>query len=372
MGLQTSRGQPDIPQVGARLLFKKAWSKAPRWIRRTISRGASWHWMQDPPPTKIPVFRTQKHELDLLVARFLSEGAIEKVEVQPCVLSPIFAVPKSSGDLRLILNLTSLNLQIKKVPFKMHIHVTLRKILPKGAYMASLDIKDAYLHVPIAKSFQKYLAFSHGQDLFFFKALPFGLCVAPYIFTRVLEFPLRQLREEGVRVLAYLDDLILWGPTRLDLLTDLEKVLTSLQKFGLIINREKSMLQPVQDIVWLGVRWESRFHTCGPSMEIIDRIVDRAKSLMNQTLTSRRSLESFMGLIAFAAQLLPQAKSKSHYIAKLMSKLEEPTRDKQFPVPATWRVYLPWWTMRKNLTSQAPLLPQPPSLRAWTDASDTG
>ncbi|MEL7520405.1 MAG: reverse transcriptase domain-containing protein, partial [Cyanobacteria bacterium J06553_1] len=81
-----------------------------------------------------------------------------------------------------------------------------RQTLRQGWFMASVDLKDAYWHVPIAKSFRPYLAFSAGQRTYQFRVLPFGLNIAPRIFTKVLQPLHSKLTAHGVHLLMYLDD----------------------------------------------------------------------------------------------------------------------------------------------------------------------
>ena len=90
-------------------------------------------------------------------------------------------------------------------------HITLKKLIDRSAWMTKLDIKDAYVHVPVAPEFQKFLAFLFNGRLFFFRALPFGLSTAPYLFSKMVAYPISLLRERGIKILAYLDDLILWS-----------------------------------------------------------------------------------------------------------------------------------------------------------------
>ena len=86
--------------------------------------------------------------LQPLVDAFLKQGAIREVKDQPCFLSSIFAVPKSNGEFRMILNLARLNKFIQTPKFKLVSTATLRKLLPQGAWMAKIDLQDAYIHVP--------------------------------------------------------------------------------------------------------------------------------------------------------------------------------------------------------------------------------
>ena len=66
-------------------------------------------------------------------------------------ISPIFAVPKNEGKIRLILNLKKLNTFLEYAHFKMEsIHSILQLVTP-GSWLASIDLKDAYYSVPISK-----------------------------------------------------------------------------------------------------------------------------------------------------------------------------------------------------------------------------
>ena len=77
-----------------------------------------------------------------------------------------------------------LNLFIPTFKFRMTTVKTVRRTLRQGWYLASIDLKDAYWHVPIARSFRPYLAFSAGGDTYQFCVLPFGLNIAPRVFSK--------------------------------------------------------------------------------------------------------------------------------------------------------------------------------------------
>ena len=57
--------------------------------------------------------------------------------------------------------------------------------LGKVLWDTSVNITDAYLHVPINKGFQKYFAFKLGDRTFVFLVMPFGLTTAHWAFSRV-------------------------------------------------------------------------------------------------------------------------------------------------------------------------------------------
>ena len=183
-----------------------------------------------------------------------SQGSNLSSPFQPTYISPIFLVPKTSGGFRLILDLSSLNQHIQTPRFRITNHTELADRLSLPAWMASLDLQDAYLHIPIRKSLHQYLAFILDNQLWFFRAMPFGLSPAPALFTRVLRWPLSLLRSQGVHILAYLDDWILRVSSSDTLREHVRWTCTTLSRLDWIINWPKSHLTPSMNLIWLGVR----------------------------------------------------------------------------------------------------------------------
>ena len=139
-----------------------------------------------------PVFSSRPgRNLALLssnIQEMLQKGAIEKVtENSPGFYSHLFLVPKKTGDLHPIINLKFLNNHIVKEKFKMETQRAIRKALTQGDWVTSIDLKDAYFHIPVQPTARKYLRFTHLQEVYQFKALPFGLTSAPLEFSRVTE-----------------------------------------------------------------------------------------------------------------------------------------------------------------------------------------
>ena len=87
-------------------------------------------------------------------------------------------------------------------------------LLRKNDFMASVDIKDAYLHVPVAKDERHYLAMHYKNAIYQWTVLPFGLTSSPRIFTEVMKSAIKVLRKEGVRISFYLDDILIIGSTK--------------------------------------------------------------------------------------------------------------------------------------------------------------
>jgi hypothetical protein len=60
--------------------------------------------------------------------------------------------------------------------------VSVRDAVREGDWATSIDLTDAYFHIPIHRSFRKWLRFMWNGEAFQFRALPFGLSLALWVF----------------------------------------------------------------------------------------------------------------------------------------------------------------------------------------------
>ena len=62
-----------------------------------------------------------------------------------------------------------------------------KEALRPGMWATSLDLSDAYHHIPMRQSARKFLCFQVGQVRYMYMVLPFGLTTAPWAFTKVVK-----------------------------------------------------------------------------------------------------------------------------------------------------------------------------------------
>ena len=134
----------------------------------------------------LPEASSKREHLRAEILSMLERGAIERVvnKSSPGFYSLMFVIPKKNGKLRLVINLRSLNHHLRKEKFHMETPANLRHSIQKGDWVISLDLTDAYLHVPIHPSSRKFFRFCYQDEVFQFRVLPFGLSVSPRVFTR--------------------------------------------------------------------------------------------------------------------------------------------------------------------------------------------
>ena len=130
----------------------------------------------------------------------------------------------------------------------------LKHLIQENDFMIKIDLKDAYFCVPMSPQHQPFLWFiwGGGGTRYQFTCLPFGLAPAPLLFTKLLKPVVALLRRLGLRLIVYLDDIIVFNQTQEGILRDRDSTLWLLQHLGFVINWEKSVLDPSHCMEYLG------------------------------------------------------------------------------------------------------------------------
>ena len=242
---------PNIP-VGERLAhFAQDWAKITddKWVLSVIRDGYRIPFLERPILSPNPVIFQQplSQHLEEEVASLLSKGAVEEIIPEcPGHYSRIFLVPKKNGKLRLIIDHSVLNHFVYTQTFKMETQRKVKDAIQLNDWAFSLDLTDAYLHIPIHYRSRKFLRFTLRGRVYQFKALPFGLSTSPFVFTRLMEVIATFLRRRAITLHPYLDDWLARNQNRRRLLEHRQFILSLINSLGLIINNEKSDLVPAQ------------------------------------------------------------------------------------------------------------------------------
>ena len=187
-------------------------------------------------------------------SEMLKKGAIYPIKVCTTLgfCSRLFRGPKPGEKWRPVIDLNVLNSFLHVPTFKMETAEIIRNSVTKGEWLVSINLKDAYFHVPIHPDSQHLLHFHVDKQTYQFKALPFGLAMAPLEFTRIVKEVKLVLQSRGIRVHQYLDDWLLRANTRHQCQLHTKELIHVVQQLGFVINFEKSELEPTQKIDFLG------------------------------------------------------------------------------------------------------------------------
>ena len=242
----------DGSQVGARLAdFAPHWQSLLGNCRATgiVEDGVGIAFQQWPQLThQIISFQTRNSRQDLqqAVNALLMKGAIEWVINVKSLgfYSRLFLVPKKTGDLRPVIDLSTLNRHMVVSHFKMETQGSVRSAIRSQEWTVSIDIRDAYLHVPMHQAVRKYLHFLVNKKVYQFTCLPFGLVTSPREFTKLLRPVVSLLRQQGVKLHVYLDDWLIRADTPEQAQLHAQTIIRVLQFLGWIINsRSPTSLQ---------------------------------------------------------------------------------------------------------------------------------
>ena len=177
-----------------------------------------------PPPWAHPK-KKDLPGLHSLLPSFLERGVIREIfSPVPLFFSRVFIVPKKDGPLRMVIDLHILNRLLVVPHFLMESVLKIAEGIIERLWGCTIDLKDAYFHVPMAWFFHQFLAFAVEGRTYVFQYLPFGLSLAPWAFHRVIKPVMAQLHREFIRIHSYLDDFLNLHPLREGLLQSRESV----------------------------------------------------------------------------------------------------------------------------------------------------
>lgn len=266
------------------------------WILETV---AGYHLEFETVPIQLglpqppPFNKTEKDLIDNEVDKLLKKGAITKVaHSKEEFISNIFLVPKKTGDLRPVINLKPLNQFVQKIHFKMeNIHMALN-FISQGDCMISIDLKDAYFSVPIFYPDRKYLRFIWGEHRYEFTCLPFGYSLSPRVFGH--------LRVNGLRIVIFLDDILLAASSVPECKEQLAMLRKLIEDLGFVINEEKSQLNPVTRILFLGFIIDSELMKVFLPDNKIEKIRLACGNLLDIPRPTVRQIANVTGLLVSA------------------------------------------------------------------------
>ena len=148
--------------------------------------------------------------------------------------------------------------------------------------------------IPMAPQCHHLLFIRVEKRSYQFNCSPFGLCTAPRVFTKPLKPVVEMLRSMGLQVVIYIDDMLLMASSNDSLTHHIHLTLFLLENTGFIINEKKSLLEPTQEIEFLGMIINSKEMDISLLGSKIRDIIQEARRLLNHpnpSITSDRQAE---------------------------------------------------------------------------------
>ncbi|KAJ1137758.1 hypothetical protein NDU88_004154 [Pleurodeles waltl] len=247
--------------------------------------------------------------------------------------------------------------------------------LNKGDWMVSVDLQDAYFHIPILKSHRKYLRFVVGSQHYQFAVLPFGLTSAPRVFTKVMSVVAAELRRKGITVFPYLDDWLIKAKSPELVLHHLQSTTQLLFDLDFSVNVPKSHLEPSQRLLFIGAVLDTTLNQAFPPPQRIQDIQALVPMFQNGAVIPVLKVLRLLGLFASCILLVTHAR---WHMRALQWCLRRQWSQHKGDIEGSVKISrdaatdLKWWIADDNLCRGRPFTQPPPVTTVITDASTLG
>ena len=211
------------------------------------------------PEAKIPdgpIYPLSKKELDALwdyIREMEDHGKIRRSSSPISAL--ILFVPKLDGTLRLCVDYRGLNKITIKNKYPLPLMSELRSRLSKATIFTKLDLKNGYYLFRMAEGEEWKTAFKSRYGLYEYTMMPFGLCNALSKFQSMINDVFCDMLD--ARVIAYMDDILIYTETVEEQVTLVRQVRERLRKARLCISIKKSSFYQ-REVEFLGYKISNR------------------------------------------------------------------------------------------------------------------
>ncbi|KOB71491.1 putative transposon Ty3-I Gag-Pol polyprotein [Operophtera brumata] len=184
-------------------------------------------------------------------------------------------------------------------------------LLQANDWVVKIDLTQAYFHLPIAQSHQRYLRVlytpeaTRRPELLQITCLPFGLSSSPKAFATVSNW-VTHLRSKGLRIIVYLDDFLIAHQDRHMLQDQAAEAIRVLTLLGWMVNFQNSVLNPTKVIEYLGISWNLHVNSKQLPIDKVLRISARIQGLLRDNRWSVKQAQCILGMLNFAAFVVPR------------------------------------------------------------------
>ena len=342
-------------------------------------KGVKIPFTQKPRQVLKPVTTTTSESekiLDTEVQNLLQKGAIFQTTLSDeGFYSRLFLIPKKDGTMRPVFDLSLLNTFIENKHFQMENLSSIKTLLNPGDWMTKLDLRDAYLTVAIDPQSQKFLRFIWKDKIYQFQALPFGLNIAPLVFTQLLKPVSAYLRKRGVRLILYLDDMLIIGSSVQETKRFTQMARNLLMSLGFTVHTGKSISVPTKVINFLGFTIDSNTMLISLPAEKTKKTVTLCRHMLTTKQVSLRTLAQLLGVLESHRAAVWRAplhfrQLQSQLISGLLS--SNHCYDTIIHLTRASKLELSWWVQNIQKVNGSPIVPPAPDLVIFTDASKVG
>ncbi|XP_046391596.1 uncharacterized protein K02A2.6-like [Ischnura elegans] len=286
-------------------------------------------------PRRVPLPLRDKVEAE--IKKMEAEGIITPVEEPTDWCAPMVVVPKADGSVRICVDFTQLNKNIRRERHELPSVDECLSLLraAESKFFSKLDASRGYYQIPLRRECRLLTTFITPFGRYCFNRLPMGLSSAGEHFQRRMSAALAGLKG----VINVMDDILVFGATEKEHDERLQAVLQRLRERGITLNSDKCKFR-VKETKFLG-------HIISASEGIKpdpDKITAIERMSQPETVAEIRR---FLGMVHYHLKFLPR-------LADITQPLRELIKEKE---PLSWtQVHTDAWKEIKRRLTSAPAL----------------
>lgn len=327
-----------------------------------------------------------KVKVEALIKEELRAGHYLVVDSKPMIISPLAAVPKANGTLRLIHDGSrpagnSMNTFASSPPVSYQSLDDALSVLRPGMFMAKVDLKSAYRSVRIKDSdfiatglqwtFEGQLSTSFMVDT----RLPFGNRRSPHVFNTLTQAARHIIAGYGkfplCRLIAYLDDFWLTADTAEECQRMLLTTIQILRRLGWMIAWEK-VVGPTRQLTFLGVDICSSSMTVTLPHDKLRQFHGLLVAALSRRSMSKRQMQSLIGKLNWITRCVYGGRTFLRRLINFALPLRTPWHRKRL----TREIFadLRWWLAALSFVEgrSMPIIDSRTCTAVYTDASHRG
>jgi hypothetical protein len=256
-------------------------------------------------PRQIPVALRDKVKLEL--DRMEAEGVIIRQDQPTPWVNSMVTPIKSNGKVRICIDPRALNKTILREHFPLKtIDEVITKITDANVF-TKLDATSGFGQLKLDDQSKKLCTFNTPWGRYSFTRMPFGIKSASKVYQRAISDMVRDI--EGCE--AIIDDILIWERNLKEHDERLKRVLDSVQKNNLKLNREMCEFRKDR-VKYVGHELSSA--GVKPDMEKV-RAVQQMKPPNN-----KKELMTFLGFIQYFAKFIPNLSDINAPLRELLTK----------------------------------------------------
>ena len=313
------------------------------------------------------------------VLKEIENGNYVFCDTPPQIISPMAAIPKPDGDVRLIHDCSrppggAVNDYCSsdwKQKFSKIDDAS--SLMTEGCFFAKVDLKSAYRSVNISDHSQKVTGFSwnfNGKDVYLRDIkLPFGAKLSVGIFHRLTQAVKRMMGRRGYDLLiVYLDDFLIISKSQEECAAALRCLIMLLRKLGFAIHWGK-VVDPTTKITFLGIELDSICMTIRlPSAKLVS-LKCELDEFIHRRRASKRQLQSIAGKLSWAAGVVKGGRVFLRRIFDQISFLKRASHKALLSLEIR-KDFLWWSNFLQTFNGKSTILDKQPLYGVFTDACD--